>query len=358
MTEARFERLVADAPDGVVVLRWPTIVFLNRAAAYCLGHHEPEPLVGTSILQHLTPAEATVADNRARASLSGSRRRPPVEYQGKDPEGRHVQVEVSAIPIEYDDAPAILAFVRDVTERAGLLAQLRQADRLAAVGTLAAGVAHEINNPLSYILLNVEVLQKELTTLDGRALPVADVLERLEHCRQGAERVRTIVRDLQAFTRRDENIRGPVDMAETVRAALQFVMHELPSREALRLAFEQAPSVLGNSTRLEQLVVNLVINAIHAVRDGAPAQPSIEVRVGTDPERRVVLEVTDNGIGMTQAVLEQIFDPFFTTKAPGVGTGLGLAICDSIVRSIGGRIEVKSQSGQGTQVRVLLPAVS
>jgi PAS domain S-box-containing protein len=357
-SEARFERLVADAPDGVVVLRWPTIVFANRAAAHCLGYREPEKVLGTSILSHLVQAEAQVADHRARASLAGVGRRPPVEYSGKDPDGRPLQVEVSAIPIDYDGAPAILAFVRDVTERVSLIAQLRQADRLAAVGTLAAGVAHEINNPLSYILLNIEFLQKELRESNGKDLSTPELLERLEHCQTGAERVRTIVRDLQAFTRKDENIRGPVDLGEAVRAALQFVAHELPSKEALRLALQRTPAVLGNHTRLEQLVVNLVINAIHAVREAGREEPWIEVKVTADGSREVILEVNDNGVGMTRVVLEQIFDPFFTTKAPGVGTGLGLAISDSIVRSIGGRIEVKSEPGQGTQVRVVLPAVS
>lgn len=351
-----FREIVDGAPDGVVVLRWPHVAFINAAAARCLGFTDPAEAIGVSILDRLAPAEASMAQQRAGSALGGGGQGAPMEYTGQDPEGRRLTVEVAARPIEYEGAPAMLAFVRDVTDRKHLQAQLQHADRLAVVGALAAGVAHEINNPLAYLMLNLERLQRDVDALDGQAELGETMRARLATCVDGAARVRNIVRDLQDHARRDEELELPVDLAEVVRAMAATAEHQLPAHAGIELILAAVPPVVGNRGRLEQLVLNLLINAGHAVREGGERSGCIAVEVAPLGDARVLLVVRDDGAGIPEHILGKVFDPFFTTKPPGVGTGLGLAICNTIVRACGGHIEVQSEPGVGTSVTVQLAA--
>lgn len=354
-SEARFRSLIEHAPDGVMILRWPTIVFANPRAARLLGFRSPDEAVGRNVLELLGPADAMMADERVARLQLGERPPGPTEYNSRDPDGRPLSVEISSIPIEYEGAPAVLGFVRDVTERRAMLMQLMEADKLAAVGTLAAGVAHEINNPLAYLLLNLEFLMRELPKLVDEPSRLSALQTRLDEALEGAERVKTIVRDLQSFTRRDQGIRGPVDLASVVEGVLQMVRHEIRHRASVEKNFEPVPPVHGNATRLEQLFLNLLINAAHAVSDLDPDRGRIAVSIRRGVGERVIASVHDNGTGMEPEVLRQVFDPFFTTKPTGVGTGLGLPICQGIVRALGGDIQLTSTPGAGTTATVTLP---
>jgi PAS domain S-box-containing protein len=325
-SEARFRSLIDNAPDGVAIARWPKIVFVNPAAAHMLGFRDPQEAIGRDLLTLMSPTDAERADRRVGALKRGERLPGRAEYRSFDPDGNELAVEISAIPIEYEGAPAIMAFARDVTERKAMLAQLMAADKLAAVGTLAAGVAHEINNPLAYLLLNLEFLIRELPRLVDDGAKLEPVLRRVRETKQGAERVKTIVRDLQTFTRRDDGIRGAVDLAAVIEAALHMARHEIRHRASVVKRFEPIPPVHGNVTRFEQLFLNLLINAAHAVADLDPARNTIEIAIKRGPSDRVIATVRDNGIGISREVLSRVFDPFFTTKPNGVGTGLGLPI--------------------------------
>ncbi len=356
-SEANFRSLIENAPDGVAIMRWPTILFVNPAAARMLGFKSPQQAVGASILSRLEPTEAERASERVEQRMHGARLG-STEYRSRDTEGRELTVEISAIPIEYEGAPAVLAFARDVTERKAMLAQLMEADKLAAVGTLAAGVAHEINNPLAYLMLNLEFLIRELPKLVGDPSRLDPMLKRLRETKQGAERVKTIVRDLQTFTRKHDGIYGPVDLEAAVEAALHMARHEIRHRARIDKQIEPLPPVHGNATRLEQLFLNLLINAAHAVQDLDPQRNVIEVSLQRGAADTVVAKVKDNGIGMSKDVLKRVFDPFFTTKPTGVGTGLGLPICHGIVGAAGGDIQIESEPGAGTCVTVVLRARS
>ncbi|MCP3161416.1 ATP-binding protein [Myxococcus qinghaiensis] len=252
----------------------------------------------------------------------------------------------------------LVAIIRDVTDRKRLESQLLLAERMASVGTLAAGVAHEINNPLAYVSSNLAYVKDLLAqpTLSSEHLPelrevVADAID-------GAGRVNAIVRDLRTFARGDEERHGPVDVLRAVEGALRLVRNELTHRARVVCTLEHVPPILGNEVRLGQVVLNLLVNALQAL----PARPAEENRVRvslrTGRAGQVELEVADNGMGMAPEVQRRIFDPFFTTRSVGEGTGLGLSICLSLVQAMGGRIEVTSVQDWGSTFRVVLPALA
>ena len=241
-------------------------------------------------------------------------------------------------------------------------AQLVQAGKMAAVGTLAAGVGHEINNPLSYIVSNLEHACEESSTLMRRLdEDPADVKDRLRDMEQvlrealmGADRVRRIVKDLKTFSRQDEDTKGPVDLRAVMDSAAKLAAGELKPRAQLVRQYADVPRVDGNEPRLAQVFLNLIINAAQALPEGKPEQNEVRLVTRRLDEEHVVAEVHDTGSGIPPDVLGRIFDPFFTTKPVGVGTGLGLALCHAFITAMGGRIEVESQVGRGTVFRVTL----
>jgi two-component system, NtrC family, sensor kinase len=248
-----------------------------------------------------------------------------------------------------DGQPSLVSVIRDLTERKRLETQLRLADRMTSMGTLAAGVAHEINNPLSYVSANLTYLGEQLSgdTLPPEVLP--ELREVLVETQEGAARVRSIVQDLKSFARGDEESQGPIDIHQVIESAVRLVRNELQRYNAqLERLLEPVPPVLGNASRLGQVLVNLLVNAMQAFPEQRPESNRIRISTRLEAPRRVVVEVEDNGQGMSQEVLQRIFDPFFTTKPVGVGTGLGLAICHTIVQSMGGQIDVRSMPGRGT----------
>jgi ligand-binding sensor domain-containing protein/signal transduction histidine kinase/CheY-like chemotaxis protein len=244
-------------------------------------------------------------------------------------------------------------------------AQLVQAGKMAAVGTLAAGVGHEINNPLSYIVSNLEHAHEEagaLVRLEGAEQSrerLREMQQVLREALTGADRVRRIVRDLKTFSRQDEDLRGPVDLRVVMDSAAKMAAGELkPRAQLFREYAADVPPVEGNEARLAQVFLNLIINAAQALPEGRPEQHEVRLVLKRGGAGEVVAEVRDSGCGIPPEVLGRIFDPFFTTKPVGEGTGLGLALCQAFVAAMAGRIEVESQVGKGTVVRVTLPTAS
>jgi len=356
-SEARFRTVVESAPDGVVILRGKACAYANRAAATMLGYADARDVIGRDVTSVIHPADARKAALRidellrTQAPLSA-----PTEYRSRRVDGREITVEISSIPIEYQGGPAVLAFARDITERKAIHEKMVQADRLAAVGTLAAGIAHEINNPLAYVLLGMQYIERELPKLAADPGRLDDILARLREVRGGAERVGNIVKELKMFARADEIARGPVDLRHVVEAAIKIADNEIRHRATLVRDYADAPPVDGNAARLEQVFLNLLVNSAHAVTDRDPGKGEIRVALRTGENGWVVAEVRDNGSGIPKDLLYRVFDPFFTTKPVGVGTGLGLPICRGIVEAFGGRIELESDADVGTTVRVYLPS--
>ena len=242
-------------------------------------------------------------------------------------------------------------------------AQLRATDRLASAGALAAGLAHEINNPLAIVLTNLDWVERTLEAvaddLEGGAEPVVaaagigDCLSALAEAHQGIDRVRNLVRELRAISRPESDTRERIDLVEIVHAAIAFAGAEVRQRAQLELAVSPVPRVKASATQLRQVVVNLLLNAAQALSEGGVGHV---VRVGTRVDGESVrLDVSGTGAGIAADIADRVFDPFFTTKPVGEGTGLGLCICQSIVRALGGEISFESEVGRGTTFTVRLP---
>jgi PAS domain S-box-containing protein len=247
-------------------------------------------------------------------------------------------------------AGGAIVTIRDTTGRRQSEAQLFATDRLASVGTLAAGVAHEINNPLAAVIANLELAVSDIEARgDG-----GELLEEVRDAREAAERVRLIVRDLRLFSRAEETRRQLVDVREILESTLRMAWHEIRHRARLVKAFDDVPPVEANEARLGQVFLNLVINAAHAIPEGRAE--TNQIRVATQREgERVMIEISDTGVGMSSELMEHIFTPFFSTRPAGVGTGLGLPICRRLVEDIGGELRVTSREGKGSTFGILLP---
>ncbi len=245
-----------------------------------------------------------------------------------------------------------------ITREQKLQQQLLFADRMASVGTLAAGVAHEINNPLAYVSGNLDLLLEELSHL-------ADVLpaRRLEEmrtmaadAREGADRIRKIVGGLRTFSRAEKEQRRVVSVPSLLDVSVSMTINEIRHRARLVRENDKIPPVEADDARLGQVFINLLINAAHAVDEAPGDDHEIRIRTATDAIGRAVIEIEDTGPGIPDDVMARIFDPFFTTKPVGVGSGLGLSICHNIVLSLGGSLTASNRPDRGASFRVALPA--
>ncbi|MBI3073612.1 MAG: hypothetical protein HYY84_15985 [Deltaproteobacteria bacterium] len=260
------------------------------------------------------------------------------------------------------------AIVRRVDrERREVERKLVAADRLSSLGVVAAGIAHEVNNPLSFVIGNIDVALADLKALDPKvpttpqssdpAPNPAEIVRMLEESRDGACLIRTIVQDLRLFARANDDSPRSFDVRATLRSALRICSMNLQARARLVEDLREVPLVNGKEARLGQVFLNLLVNAIQAIPAGARDQNEIRVATGVDARGRVNIVIQDSGGGIPADVEAHLFEPFFTTKPPGIGSGLGLAISRDIVSAHGGEIRWESQPGNGTKFTVVLPAV-
>jgi signal transduction histidine kinase len=235
-------------------------------------------------------------------------------------------------------------------EREQLQARLVEADRLTSLGTIAASVAHEINNPLSYAIANLELVS---SLLGGNASsPVALALA---DSREGLLRIRSIVRDLRTFSRPADDGIGPVDVERVLDSSANIVSSEVSQRARLVKDYGGVPRVLANEARLGQVCLNLIVNAAQSIPEGHVDANEIRLCTRQDGEGHVIIEVRDTGEGIAEPLLAHIFEPFFTTKPLSNGTGLGLSICKDLVERLGGTLAVESVVGHGSLFRISFP---
>jgi PAS domain S-box-containing protein len=346
-----FRDVIEKAPDALVIVRGERLLFVNPALVKSLAYPSAAALRGRRLVELVDANAREEMAKLVRAAEQGEAAR-PIEARFRRRDGELATLEVSPGPlVRFDGAPATLLMARDVTERKKIEETLLLADRMASVGVLAAGVAHEINNPLTYVITNLELAHTQLR-LQGEALePIAgEVAKALE----GSERVRVIVRHLKTFSRADEEQLGPVDVRDVLETSIAMASNEIRHRARLTRELEPVPGVRANEGRLAQVFVNVLVNAAQALpEDGEEGEIRVRSRVEAGA---VVVEVEDTGAGIPPEHLKRIFDPFFTTKPVGVGTGLGLSISHGIISGLGGTIEVRSEPGKGTSVRIALPA--
>jgi signal transduction histidine kinase len=236
--------------------------------------------------------------------------------------------------------------------------RLQSRDRMASIGALTEGVVHGINNPLSYVIANLEYVKRLLGPGAGRleATALAELGDVLDDSLDGAERVRRIVSDLGSFSRPLDARPVAVDLERALERALGVVANEIRHRARVVREFSAIPAALGTEAKLAQVILNVLINAAHSIEAGAIDRNAITVRTRLDPQGRPTLEIEDTGCGIAKENLSRVFDPFFTTKPVGVGTGLGLSVAYRIVHELEGEIHLDSVHGRGTRVLLTLPA--
>ena len=354
-SERRFRELIDTAPDWVIIFHESRIVYANRAVVEIADAASADELVGTSFETFVHPADLPAVRKRVDEVLRSGKPHPPTESRLLRADGSSLPVEVISMATEWEGKPAVLWIGRQTAPRREAQAELRQADRLSAIGTLAAGVAHEINNPLAYVLLNLQYLVRELPKLNREPERLDVLVDRLKEAQHGAARVRSIVRDLRDFSSPGQAAMGAVDLRRALAAAINVSRAQVDDSVLLVADYADVPPVRGDAARLEQVFLNLIVNAAHALDLGSSGRREVKLSLFPVDSDRVGVEVRDNGVGIPAELLDRVFDPFFTTKPAGMGTGLGLPICHSIVTSHGGAINVESQAGKGTTFRVTLP---
>ncbi|MGD9547622.1 MAG: nitrogen regulation protein NR(II) [Candidatus Krumholzibacteriia bacterium] len=400
-----WRQLVEQSRDGIVVLdKVGMVVWTNPRFAAMLGYSRSEAMaLGVGDWDDAIPREE-IAGMLAQVDDSGQH----FETVHRRKDGTTFEVEICTNAVEFGERKLVLCICRDISDRKraeralqwaldesqALTEQLAhhkdmlvQAEKLAALGQLAAGIAHEINNPLAYILSNFASLQGYLDSLgavvaetrllaegrDGLPVPTAeavrevlldilrkedaefaiqDSLQLVGENIEGAERIRTIVNGLKGFVRSEDTGPAPTTLRDMIDLALLLARNDLnPQCKIVVDLPEDLPPIVCHPRQIEQVLINLLVNAV----DATPGEGTITISGEAEGEDRVKLSVRDDGVGIPQENLKRIFDPFFTTKKVNQGTGLGLHLAYSIVDRHGGTIQVSSLVGAGTTFTILLP---
>jgi PAS domain S-box-containing protein len=372
-SEAKFREAFYGASIGIALVDpQGTFVEWNDALERMVGYTSEE-ISRLRFMDLLLPEDRAGSLAAFGAILRGERDHNDMErrYVHKDGRVVNLRYRVAALRDPSGRLHRAIGIVEDVTsrvagdeERRRMQAQLALADRMASLGTLAAGVAHEINNPLTYVVANVEVARAALDDLarehaedEALANPLREISEALGEAADGTGRVREIVGDLKVLsTTGDEAASEDVDVRAVLQSSVNLARRLVTARAQLITEIAEVPRVSGNAARLGQVFLNLLVNAAQAIPEGSPDRHRVRAGCSVDSDGRVSVEISDTGSGIPADQVGKIFDPFYTTKPQGVGTGLGLAICQSIVATHGGEIRVDTEEGRGSTFRVLLPA--
>lgn len=343
-SEERYRRLIDISPYAILVHRGDRILFANDQAIKLFGAVKADEIVGKPIMDLFHSDHHTVVRERIHESFQGRSHVPVFEEQIVTLDGQSVDVEVSTAQFMDEEGPAILVMLRNVSERKRLQEQLRKTERIAELGTLASGMAHEIGTPMNVILGRAEYLMDRVTE--------PSVRNGLQTIITQVERITKVMNQLLAFARRKSPERVPVVLKKIVEDGLEFFRERLEqSRVTVELKCEDnCPMALADPDQMSQVFINLVMNAVHAMPDGGT------LRVGLAPEKQMVkLTIADMGQGIPRDVMEKVFEPFFSTKEFGQGTGLGLTVVKGIIEEHHGSIAVESEEGKGTVFTIWLP---
>jgi PAS domain S-box-containing protein len=366
-SEERYRAMLENTPLGIYVDVDGQFVYANRELLRILAASSLDAVLGTPILPRIAPEFRAAVRKRALAATANREPTNPRQLQLLRLDGTVIDVEASALPTTFDGRPATQVQVRDVSERRqaerareSLEAQLRQAQKMEAIGTLAGGIAHDFNNILAAI-----VGYTELARADAADLPA--VQESLMQVEKAGARARDLVRQILAFSRREDQTRRPIRLEEVVREVLQLLRASFPAQVTIvSEVSSDAPVVLADPSQVHQVLMNLATNALHAMMPGGGtltlretvvdlSEADVTATPGLEPRCYVRLTVADTGCGIEPAVAERVFEPFFTTKDPGRGTGLGLAVVHGIMKSHDGVVILESRVGSGSTFALYFP---
>jgi PAS domain S-box-containing protein len=347
-------QVIEQTPDGMVLLHGTELVFANEAWRSWFGDDDAfdsDPFGIASLA--VGDDRERFADYLARATSTAT----PMhlgEFRFVSADERSITLDIHFVPdVKFRGIESTLLVARDVTEQLAMREQLQISDRMATMGTLLAGVAHEINNPLTYVMGNLSVIEMALDESTNES--TARARRALDDADEGAMRIVEIVRDMQRLCTVDDGTPVAVDPSVAIRSALKISENTTKYVAKVEVDLDEVPPVLASVSRIGQVILNLVVNAAQAFEDKDVEANIISVRAFAEHDQ-VHIEVEDNASGISPEGLEKIFDPFFTTKPTGEGTGLGLWISQRIIESLGGTLDVHSQEGLGTRFRISLGA--
>jgi PAS domain S-box-containing protein len=363
-SEAIYRALVDHAPYGIYLSSLDgTLLSVNPALVDMLGYGSEQELLGVSVLDELCAEPEACGALVERLQRSEPVDNVEMDWRRKD--GRRVTVRLSGRPVHGDGGgfEGYQMIAEDVTERRVLEAQLRQAQKMEAIGQLTGGIAHDFNNVLTVILANADLVVSALPRELGQAR--AD----LEDIQEAARRGTTLIRKLLGFSRRERLELQATDITQLVQDLSAMLRRVVPeSIEIQLLAAEPDAVASADPGAIEQIVLNLATNSRDAMPDGGILRMETSrtwldegyraTHPWVDPGEYVCLTCTDTGVGMDEETKERVFEPFFTTKPPGEGTGLGMAMIYGLVKQHGGYVHVYSEPGEGTTVNVYFPAVT
>jgi PAS domain S-box-containing protein len=387
-SEKRYRLLIENTIVGIIVIRDQKIIFANTFVAMISGY-SVEEILGSPFIDFIHPddRELAVANHMRRLSDECFADSYAIRMLNRKNEVRWV--EVSAVCLSYESQPAILVFMRDISQQRKLEAQLFQSEKMASIGQLAAGVAHEINNPVGFVNSNLHTLKGYQEDLQQLIPRYQDVLTEIKGCmsgpardailqkiraiesleaeadlgfiledspqlinesQEGTERIKKIVLDLKNFAHPGEQNRQMIDINKNIESTLNIVWNELKYHAEVIKDFGRIPQIEGYPQQLNQVFMNLLVNAAQALE--GKGEIWIQTR---EKNGKVEVKISDTGCGIPQENLKQIFDPFFTTKPVGKGTGLGLNVSYNIIKKHNGTIDATSKVGEGTAFTIQLP---
>ncbi|MCC6620945.1 MAG: GAF domain-containing protein [Deltaproteobacteria bacterium] len=351
-SERRHRAIFEEASDGIFVFDADDrLVDVNPAGCALLGYTRAELVRGPADgapdpIALIAPAPGEAGD----VGPLGVSVPYVAERHLRRKSGAAIDVEIRGVRLPDGTTQAV---VRDVSERRRKLDERAATERMAALGRLAQGVGHEINNPLAYLVLSLELARDHLRTLPPEVREPVETS--LGHAQDGATRITRIVRSLASFGRGDADNVGPASLARAIDAAVLLTANRVKHVASLEVRVDAAPPVLANEFQLTQVFVNLLLNAVDAMEEAPRRGHRITIEASLDDRGRVVVSVADTGTGIPADVRDRVFDPFFTTKAIGRGTGLGLSVSRSLVAAFGGTLDVAPSDGPGAVFRVTLP---
>jgi PAS domain S-box-containing protein len=360
ISEEKYRLLVENANDGIVIIQDGVIKFANPRALKVAGYSANE-LITMPFIELVEEGDKNIIISRYKARLAGKELTSNYSFRIKNKSGEELWVDASSVLITWEGQPAVLNFLRDITEQRKLETLLQQAQKMESIGTLAGGIAHDFNNILASVIGYTELA---LDDVEKGSL----LYENLQEVFIAGQRAKDLVKQILTFSRQVEQELKPLQPKFIVKEALKLLRASIPSTIEIEQNVQSNAFVMGDSTQIHQVLMNLCTNAAHAMEDKG-GQLTINLSdieldsefVSNHPDLKqgpyINITVTDTGYGMPSDVMEKMFDPFFTTKEKGEGTGMGLSVVHGIVHSHGGTIYAYSEPGKGSIFKVFLPAL-
>ncbi len=360
-SEEKYHTLIDNIQDGVFIIQDGKIQFTNKAFAK-VGGYTVEEVIGKDYRELVAPEDLEMVAERYHRRQAGED--VPKEYEfrvlHKDRKTR-ILINMNVGLITYRGRVASMGTVKDITEKKRLESQLLRAQRMESVGTLASGIAHDINNVLTPIMLSQELLQEKLTDEESKRL--------LNTIERSTQRGANLMKQVMSFAKGVEGERKAFQISGIVSEIEKIAKETFPRSIDIRTDIpKDLWTISGDATQLHQVIMNLCVNAHDAMPDGGILSISVEnllideyyAHINTEAKvgPYIVITVSDTGTGIPPEIMDRIFEPFLTTKEPGKGTGLGLSTALAIVKSHGGFIDVQSEVGKGTTFKVYLPSTT